>query len=161
MKSWLKEYGPYIVIIIVIILVRMYIITPVRVQGPSMDTTLKEGQILLLYKLDKKIKRNDIVVVDKSVMDTEIIKRVIGLPGDTIECINGKIFINNKAYDDKYPSSETKDFKPITLKDDEYYVMGDNRIVSADSRYFGPISKKTIQGKVVFSLYPFNRFGKI
>ena len=160
MKRIIKEYVPYIVLIVAIILIRMYIITPVRVNGTSMDKTLTDGQILFLYKLGD-IKRNDIVVVDKSVQGSTLIKRLIGLPGDTIECIGGKIFINNEEYDDKYSYGITNDFSKVTLGENEYFIMGDNRRVSDDSRNFGPINEKTIKGKIIYSVYPFNRFGKI
>ncbi len=160
MQRILKEYVPYIVIIIAIVLIRYFIITPVRVSGTSMDKTLTNGQILLLYKL-VDIKQNDIVVVDKSIQGSTLIKRLIGLPGDTVECINGKIFINDKEYDDKYAYGITDDFSKVELKEDEYFILGDNRMVSEDSRYFGPVKRNNIKGKIIFSIYPFNRFGKI
>ena len=160
MQRIIKEYLPYVVLIIIVILIRTFIITPVRVSGTSMDKTLTNGQILILYKLSD-IKRDDIVVVDKKVQGSTLIKRLIALPGETIECINGKIFINDKEYDDKYAYGITEDFPKVELKEDEYFILGDNRIVSEDSRYFGPIKKKNIRGYIIFSLYPFNRFGKI
>ncbi len=160
MKRIIKEYLPYVIIIIVVVLIRSFVITPVRVNGSSMDKTLSNGQIMLLYKLTD-IKQNDIVVVDKSVQGSTLIKRLIAMPGDTIECINGKIFINNQEYDDKYAFGTTNDFEKITLKDDEYFILGDNRLVSEDSRYFGPVKRDKIKGKIVFSIYPFNTFGKV
>lgn len=160
MQKIIKEYAPYVALIVIVLLVRTFIVTPVRVSGTSMDKTLTNGQILILYKLSD-IKRNDIVVVDKSVQGSTLIKRLIGLPGETIECINGKIFINDKEYEDKYAYGITEDFPKVELKDDEYFILGDNRIVSEDSRYFGAINRKSIKGYIIFSLYPFNRFGKI
>ena len=99
--------------------------------------------------------------MDKSIQGSTLIKRIIGLPGDTVECINGKIFINDQEYDDKYAYGITDDFSKVELKEDEYFILGDNRLVSEDSRYFGPVKKNNIKGKIIFSLYPFNRFGKI
>ncbi len=125
-----------------------------------MKNTLKDNDILLLYKLGS-IKRNDIVVLDESYDNEIIIKRIIGLPGETVAIKNGKIYINNKEYDDKFAYGETSDYDKITLGDDEYFILGDNRIVSKDSRYFGPVKEKEIIGKAIFRLFPFNKIGKL
>lgn len=153
-----KEIIPYIVILIVVILIRSFIVTPVRVNGPSMDKTLKDKEIMILNKL-ASIKRGDIVVVD--IGSEKVIKRIIGLPGDSIYCQDGNLYINDELYKENYTSSDTNDFTKEYLKDDEYFVMGDNRAVSMDSRTFGPVSKKQILGVSNFVLFPFNRFGKV
>lgn len=158
--KFIKEAIPYIIIILVVVLIRVFIITPVRVDGSSMKNTLKDNDILLLYKLGS-IKRNDIVVLDESYDNEIIIKRIIGLPGETVAIKNGKIYINNKEYDDKFAYGETSDYDKITLGDDEYFILGDNRIVSKDSRYFGPVKEKEIIGKAIFRLFPFNKIGKL
>lgn len=158
--KFIKEAVPYIIIILVVVLIRVFIITPVRVEGSSMKNTLKDNDILLLYKLGS-IKRNDIVVLDESYDNEIIIKRIIGLPGETVAIKNGKIYINNKEYDDKFAYGETSDYDKITLGDDEYFILGDNRIVSKDSRYFGPVKEKEIIGKAIFRLFPFNKIGKL
>ena len=158
--KFIKEAVPYIIIILVVVLIRVFIITPVRVDGSSMKNTLKDNDILLLYKLGS-IKRNDIVVLDESYDNEIIIKRIIGLPGETVAIKNGKIYINNKEYDDKFAYGETSDYDKLTLGDDEYFILGDNRIVSKDSRYFGPVKEKEIIGKAIFRLFPFNKIGKL
>lgn len=158
--KFIKEAVPYIIIILVVVLIRVFIITPVRVDGSSMKNTLKDNDILLLYKLGS-IKRNDIVVLDESYDNEIIIKRIIGLPGETVAIKNGKIYVNNKEYDDKFAYGETSDYDKITLGDDEYFILGDNRIVSKDSRYFGPVKEKEIIGKAIFRLFPFNKIGKL
>ena len=160
MKKFLKEYLPYIVILILVILTRTFLITPVRVNGASMEKTLKNGEIMLLYKR-ASIKKEDIVVIDKSVEGSNIIKRVIAMPLEKIKCEDGIIYINNQKYDDKYAYGITGDFKEITLKKDEYFVLGDNRLVSEDSRYFGPVKRKNIMGRANIVLYPFNKIGKV
>ena len=97
----IKEIIPYLIIIVVVILIRTFIITPVRVDGASMDKTLENGQILLLYKLGS-IKRFDIVVLDEEIEDEIIIKRIIGMPNDTVEIKNGKIYVNDEEIEEEY-----------------------------------------------------------
>lgn len=156
----IKEVIPYIVIVVVVILIRTFIITPVRVDGDSMKNTLKNGDILLLYKLSS-IDRFDIIVLDEEKDNEKIIKRVIGLPGETVAIKKGKIYINDKVIDDDYAYGQTSDYNKVTLKDDEYFILGDNRLISKDSRYFGPIKDNEIKGKIVFRLFPFTKIGTV
>lgn len=156
----IKEVIPYIVIVVVVVLIRTFIITPVRVDGDSMKNTLKNGDILLLYKLSS-IDRFDIIVLDEEKDNEKIIKRVIGLPGETVAIKKGKIYINDKVINDEYAYGETSDYNKVTLKDDEYFILGDNRLISKDSRYFGPIKDNEIKGKIVFRLFPFTKIGTV
>ncbi len=156
----IKEVIPYIVIVVVVVLIRTFIITPVRVDGDSMKNTLKNGDILLLYKLSS-IDRFDIIVLDEEKDNEKIIKRVIGLPGETVAIKKGKIYINDKVIDDEYAYGQTSDYNKVTLKDDEYFILGDNRLISKDSRYFGPIKENEIKGKIVFRLFPFTKIGTV
>ena len=121
----IKEVIPYIVIVVVVVLIRTFIITPVRVDGDSMKNTLKNGDILLLYKLSS-IDRFDIIVLDEEKDNEKIIKRVIGLPGETVAIKKGKIYINDKVIDDEYAYGETSDYNKVTLRDDEYFILGDS-----------------------------------
>lgn len=156
----IKEIIPYIVIVVVVVLIRTFIITPVRVDGDSMKNTLKNGDILLLYKLGS-INRLDIIVLDEEKDNEKIIKRVIGLPGETVAIKKGKIYINDKVIDDEYAYGETSDYDKVTLEDEEYFILGDNRLISKDSRYFGPIKENEIKGKIVFRLFPFTKIGTV
>ena len=160
MKKFIKEIIPYIVIIVVVVLIRSYIITPVIVVGDSMVPTLEENQVLLLNKLDYKfndIERYDIVVI--KIEKSEIIKRIIGLPGENIEYKNNKLYINGTAEESNY-NFETDDFTLKSICDcdkipnDKYLVLGDNRAVSADSRIIGLIDKKDIIGSTTISIWP-------
>ena len=157
--EWVKVFGLAIILAFVITL----FIKPTLVRGDSMVPTLKEGQILLLNKYTYRfndIKRNDIIVI--KVGKSEIIKRVIGLPGETIEYKDNILYINGEAVEDKY-NTETGDF---TLKgicncdkipEGKYLVLGDNRVVSSDSRIIGLIDKKEIIGKTSISLWPIKK----
>lgn len=156
----IKEVIPYIVIVVVVVLIRTFIITPVRVDGDSMKNTLKNGDILLLYKLSS-INRFDIIVLDEEKNNEKIIKRVIGMPGETVAIKKDKIYINDKVIDDEYAYGETSDYNKVTLRDNEYFILGDNRLISKDSRYFGPIKENEIKGKIVFRLFPFTKIGTV
>jgi len=158
MKKFWKNYGSYILIIISVVLIRSFIVTPIKVSGSSMVKTLEDGEIMLLYKL-ADIKREDIVVVDKSVEGNLIIKRVIGMPGDTISCKDSIIYINDEVYDDNHAYGITTDFAKLTLGDDEYFVLGDNRKISKDSRVFGPIKREKILGQANIVIFPFDEIG--
>ena len=163
MNKFIKDLIPYIIIIIIVVLIRTFIVTPAIVVGDSMVPTLKEGQILLLNKYTYRfndIKRNDIIVI--KVGKSEIIKRVIGLPVETIEYKDNILYINGEVVEDKY-NTETGDF---TLKgicncdkipEGKYLVLGDNRVVSSDSRIIGLIDKKEIIGKTSISLWPIKK----
>ncbi len=151
---------PYIIIVIVVVLIRSFIATPVRVDGDSMYKTFEGGNILVLYKLSD-IDRFDVVVLNESDDNEKIIKRVIGMPGDTVAIKDGDIYINDEKIDDEYAYGMTSDYDRITLDDDEYFVLGDNRLISKDSRIFGAVNEKDIKGKVIFRIFPFSKLGKI
>ena len=161
MKNALKEISSYLIIIVVVLLIKSFIFTLVRVNGSSMDKTLHEGNIMILNLLDHSFEREDIIVANKSVEGSLIIKRIIGLPNEKIFCKDGIIYINDVKYDDPYANGETADFDEITLKEDEYFLLGDNRVVSLDSRYFGPVPKKAIMGSAKIIVFPFKKIGKV
>lgn len=164
MKEKIKNLIPYAVIIIVVVLIRTFIVTPVIVVGDSMVPTLKDGQVLLLNKIGyhfSDIKRNDIVVIN--IGKSEIIKRVIGLPGETVEYRNNTLYINGHEVNTEEYNFDTEDFtlKSICNCDkipkDKYLVLGDNRQVSSDSRIIGLIDIKDIEGKTTISLWPIKK----
>ena len=156
----IKELIPYVIIVVLIILLRIFVITPVRVDGASMRDTLEDGDILILYKL-ARIDRFDIVVLDEAVDDEIIIKRIIGMPGETVEIRNGEIYINGEVIEDEYAYGETSDYDEVTLGDDEYFILGDNRLISKDSRYFGPVKEDELMGEVILRIWPFSGFGTV
>ena len=153
----LKEVYPYVIIILVVVLIRSFIITPVTVDQISMNDTLYKGDVLLLKKYDKSYDRFDVVVI-KHAKDRWI-KRIIGLPGEKISCYNGSVYINDEKLEETHVKGQTKGCKDIQLKGDEYFVMGDNREHSQDSRVIGPVNKNDIVGITDFRIFPFNKFG--
>lgn len=162
-----REALPYLIIIIIVILIRTFIATPVRVNGDSMYPYLKEGEVLILNKMDKSYNRFDIVVVNSN--GTKIIKRIIGMPGESIEYKDCKLYINGEEMEDFIDNCSTEDFsleglyKYAIIPEEYYFVMGDNRRNSSDSRDYrvGLISKSQIEGTTSIRLYPFNRLGKL
>lgn len=159
--KFIKELIPYLIIILVVVTFRTFIITPIMVSGESMVPTLEGGELMLLKKYDTDYKRFDIVVVNKSVEGDNLIKRVIGLPGETIRYKNNHLYINDKIVEDIYAYGDTNNFQEITLGEDEYFLMGDNREISLDSRALGIIKKQEIEGTVGIVLFPFNKSGSV
>lgn len=164
-KEYIKELIPYVVILVIVVLFRTFIATPVIVSGPSMNPTLENGELMILFKRSK-IERFDIVVVNNGKED--IIKRVMALPGESISCEDGKWYVNDRLQEEDYSKkteyctpSGKKTFDKVTLKNDEYFVLGDNRMNSADSREYGPFDRKHLKGKSDFVLFPFKKFGKV
>jgi len=160
----IKELLPYIIILIIIILVKQYVFTTILVNGDSMNNTLKEHDVMILDKFSYRIKdieRFDIVVVNSS--NTKLIKRVIALPGEQIKYENDELYINGKKVKDSYGTGVTYDFELDIDKipEDYYFVLGDNRENSIDSRIIGLVHKKDILGHAIYRLYPFNKFGSV
>lgn len=157
----LKELYPYIGIVIVVVLIRSFLFTPAIVNGSSMEPTLNDKELVIVNKIGLKtggLKRFDIVTA-KYESDT-LIKRVIGLPNETVEYIDNELYINGKKVTSDLDFQYTHDFKLVT-KDDEYILLGDNRNISKDSRVIGAFNIKNIKGKVGFVLFPFTKFGSV
>ena len=160
----LKEIWSYFAIIILVLIFRTFIISPVSVDGDSMYSTLKDKEMLLLKKYDKSFDRFDIVVFQHG--SSKIIKRIIGLPGEYVEYKNNELYIDGEIIEDVKLLTDTPDFKLEELNlsiipEDMYFVLGDNRTNSLDSRTIGLIEKEDILGTVDFRVFPFKRFGKI
>lgn len=157
MKEKVKEIIPYIIILVAVILFRTFIATPVIVNGPSMQETLHTNDILILRRTSK-INRYDIVVANHN--GDKLIKRVMGIPGDKIKCVSGIIYVNNEEISN-YGYGTSFDFAQVILGENEYFLIGDNREDSLDSRYFGPVEKSNISGVADFRVFPFTKIGKL
>ena len=160
MKDKLKEIRPYIIIFLTVILVRTFFYTPIRVNGASMEPTLIDKEIMVLDKISPKIsglKRFEIIVLKTG--NSYLIKRIIGLPGETIKYEDNKLFINGKIIKDPYTNNIETDYPEKKLPKDENLVIGDKRGYSKDSRMIGTISKKEIIGKTSIIIFPFNKIG--
>lgn len=145
-----------LVIVSCIFTVKNILFFDILVVGDSMVSTLKEGEIGIALKDEfiSSIDRKDIIIFERD--DKEIIKRVIGKPLDHISITREGIYVNGELIEESYISSENLtctyllngEYNDVILQEDEYYVLGDNRIVSYDSRYYGPIKEKDITGKL-------------
>lgn len=165
------EFIKVVVISLAIVLpIRAYVAQPFIVEGDSMEPNFSDGQYLIIDELSynfKKPERGDVIVFRPPMQPSIFfIKRIIGLPGEDIKIESGKIIISGKDSGrvilteeylskglDTVPDSETK------LKDSEYFVMGDNRNRSSDSRTWGPLPGDEITGKVFLRLWPISKLG--
>lgn len=152
--------------LIAITLVFTLLFRLVDVDGTSMETTLHHRERLVLSCLPYTPERGDIVVISRGVDNEPLIKRVIGLAGDTvsIDAESGAVYLNGEVLDEPYIQVSTAPERmqgEVTVPDGEVFVMGDNRSAgrSLDSRTFGCIGEEHLIGKVVFRVGPLNRFG--
>ena len=125
---------------------------PFIVSGPSMAPSYKDGELLLINKLDKNFERGDVIVFSYPNNQSKLfIARIIGLPSEKVDVQGGHVFINGVASTDMPVGENILGKSSISLKPDQYYVLGDNQSVSSkDSRLMGPVNKSGIQGKILF-----------
>jgi signal peptidase I len=161
--SWLRDLALSVVIMIIVIL---FLYQPVKVEGTSMMPSLVNQERIFINKFVYRfypIQRGDTVVFQFP-QDTSksYIKRVIGMPGDIVSVDRGTVIVNGKPLIEPYVPDEMRDMndaRTVTLKPDEYYVMGDHRNSSNDSRVWGPVERKYVYGKAVFVYWPLDRLG--
>ena len=174
MSDFVKSLIKDIIIAAILAAVVISFVRPTIVKQTSMQDTPNPNDYIIMYRRaysgDKEPKRGDIVIFksklqDENGKDKLLIKRVIGLPGDKITINDGKVYINDKEYDesylkDGYTTGSVNNFK---VPKGEYFVMGDNRVVSIDSRYseVGCVKKDAIKGRAVLRLFPFTKIKKL
>lgn len=166
--DWIKTI---LIALVIAVVIKVFLLDATRVSGHSMLNTLHDEDMLLVDKVSKNFtdfKRGNIVIINAPDYPGRLyIKRVVGLPGDTISLNDGKVYLNGSELDEPYTSVDytlpEADGTEWTLLEDEYFVMGDNREEGAsnDSRNFGPIIKKDIVGHAFLRFYPFNDFGRV
>lgn len=171
---WNELLG-WLIYIVVIVILTYLVITFVgqrtRVSGESMLTTLHDGDQLIVDKISYRFrepKRYEIVVFPYEHEEgTYYIKRIMGLPGETVQIIDGYFYVNGEQIEDGYGNEVMNNAgiaeEPLTLGDDEYFVLGDNRNHSSDSRVanVGVIHRDKLLGRAWIRIWPFSRFGKI
>jgi signal peptidase I len=165
LRSWARDLLIAVGLAAVII---VFLYQPVKVEGTSMVPLLSDQERIFVNKFVYRfepIERGDVVVfwypLDRS---KSFIKRVVALPGELVEMRDGKLYVNGRLLSEQFVPKEYLDsssFGPYTIPDAEYFVMGDHRSSSNDSRVFGPVPREAIYGKAVFAYWPFDRFGVI
>ena len=169
--EWIKSL---VIAGIIAVIIHTFLFAIVIVDGPSMEPTLHSSERLILNKISYIIsepERGDIVVFHANEAD-DYIKRIIGLPGETVEVKNDQLFINGEIVLEPYLDKDKEDihssgglltvnFGPVEVQEEQLFVMGDNRRNSTDSRILGTIPMEKLIGKTNTIIFPFNKFGKI
>ncbi len=172
-ESFFKEIIKFILLAAIIVLpIRFFVAQPFVVSGGSMDPTFANGQYIIVDQISYRFenpKRGDVIIF-RYPLDTKkfFIKRIIGLPSETIEIRGGKVLVTDKEGKKSLSLEEPYIYAPnstisigshntITLKDDEYFVMGDNRTESSDSRIWGPLKRSLIIGRPFIRLFPITK----
>ncbi|MGG7059986.1 signal peptidase I [Clostridium tertium] len=165
-KNFIYEWGiPIVSAIIIALLINKYLLFKVLIPSESMVPTLNVGDRLFVtrvYNLDK-LKRGDIVVFYSEELQADLIKRLIGLPGDKIKIENGVVSVNGEVLQEDYIGAEDNFNGEYEVPEGKYFFLGDNRLYSKDSRYWiNPyIDGKDITGKAQIKVYPFDEIGKV
>lgn len=161
-KSFLKDFLEIMIVSLIIVFVCFkFVFISAQVDGISMYPTLHDGDrgFSFVIKRNIKIERYDICVIESDKTNHLLVKRVIGLPYETIEFKNNVLYINGVKQNEDFLSDVYTQDLIVTLKADEYYCLGDNRTISKDSRFYGPFKKDQIISTGYFVIYPFDRFG--
>ena len=164
-RVWTRDLLIAIGLALVII---VFLYQPVKVEGTSMAPLLSDQERIFINKFVYRfepIQRGDVVVFWYPLDHTKsFIKRVVGLPGETIQIRQGTLYVNGKTVPEPYvpPQYEdSSDFGPVRVPQDSFFVLGDHRISSNDSRVFGPVASQFIYGRAVFAYWPVDHFGSL
>jgi len=167
LASWIRDL---LVSVFLAILVILFLYQPVKVEGTSMMPALIDQERIFINKFVYRFGIGDISHGDLVVFwfpgdpTKSYIKRVIGVPGDTVEVDNGTVIVNSRRLEESYVLSEYRDrqsMAPFKVQPDEFFVMGDHRSSSNDSRSWGPVPRKYIYGKAVFIYWPLEKMGVV
>jgi signal peptidase I len=174
-KGTLRELTEFVVILVVAFVlvfgfIRPFVVMAYRIPSESMVPTLEVGDRVLANKFIYRFtepERGDIVIFDVPYQPDPLIKRVIGLPGDRISVRDGELFVNGEPRKEPYVVEDpcvpgqprTCSFGPVTVPEDHYFMMGDNRANSRDSRFIGPVPEDAVRGEAFLRFWPPNRIG--
>lgn len=159
MKEWILSI---IAAAIIAFLIKAFLFDIIQVSGRSMIPTLHNNDRIAVEKISlyrHSFKRGQIIIFDSGKKEQSIyIKRLIGLPGDKVEISNGLVYVNDELLKEDYlkPGTYTDIDLKLTVPEGKVFVLGDNREVSEDSRYLGPIDISKLKGRAIFRIYPFN-----
>ena len=162
-----------VVVMAIMVMIYLFVMSPQEIKGASMEPSFENGEYILTNKILYKLtdpERGDVVIFKAPKNpDIDYIKRIIGLPGDTVALRGNKIYVNNAPLDESYLAagivifggSFLQENREVVVPPGKYFVMGDNRPHSSDSREFGVIAKEDFIGKAILRYWPFSRFGLI
>ena len=165
--SWLRDFALSVVFAVVLI---VFLYQPVKVEGTSMMPTLADQERIFINKFTYRLGANRVdrgdMVVFLFPWDTtkSYIKRVIAVPGDRVEIDEGKVYVNKNAVEEPYVPDEYRDhlsMPEMVVPIDHYFVLGDHRTSSNDSRAWGFVDRKLIYGKAVFVYWPLDKMGRV
>jgi len=167
-RSWTLTI---VLAVAVTLAVKTWFYQPYSIPSASMVPTLEVGDRVVVSKRNTDPGRGDVIVFERPPNDPAsgpdspqvLIKRVIGMPGDTVSAVDGKLYVNDKPVREAYlaDGTSTDIAEPIKVPEDHFLVLGDNRQVSQDGRVFGPIDRKLIVGRAILRIWPPNRFGRL
>lgn len=157
-RKKLKELAESIAYAVIAVILLYILFWPLKIEGLSMQNTIMSGDRVVISRALKYIglERGDIVLcrITEDGAETEIIKRLIALPTDHIKLSSGKVYVNDVLLEENYVKEDAAyEEMELTLGKDEYFVMGDNREVSYDSRIIGPLAEKDVLAKYLFTWY--------
>lgn len=170
LKHWLFDWGETVVVAFVLaLIIRAFFVQVFWIPSSSMEPTLDINDRIVVNKVVyhfREPKRQEVVVfrqvAPKGSPKRDLIKRLMGLPGEELEIKDGIVYINGKAVEEKHPlNRDFSDFGPITIPPEAYFVMGDNRPASADSRYWGFLPKENVIGPAFIRIWPLTKLGLI
>lgn len=152
-----------IIAFIIVMPIRWFLFQPFLVKGISMEPNFRHNDYLIIDMISYRFRepeRGEVIVFKKAPFQ-KLIKRIVGLPGETVKIRDGKVLINYLVLDELeylYPQTKTPGNLEITLEENKYFVLGDNRKASSDSRRWGPLDREKIIGRVAIRLWPFDVF---
>lgn len=157
--------GTLLPAVLIALLIHLFLAQATRVYGQSMEPTLHTNDRVIVEKITYRFRspeRGDVVVVRVKDRSQPLIKRIVGLPGETIAIHDGRVYIDGRPLDEPYLSRPTHGFLPPTrIPPLHYFVLGDNRDASSDSRSFGPVAKEDIVGRAIFRYWPPTQIGLV
>src|SRR5437763_5777174 len=163
--SWVRDLAVSVLLAVILI---VFIYQPVKVEGTSMMPSLTDQELIFINRFTYRfstIARGDMVVFWFPLDRTKsYIKRVIGLPGDKVEVMDGFVFVNGQRLGENYVPDEYRDhntYRMIEVPPNQYYVLGDHRSSSNDSRSWGTVERSYIYGKAVFVYWPLDKMGRV
>lgn len=174
LRNTIEWVAVLVIAVVLAVVIKTFFIQAFKIPSESMEPTLQPGDRVVVNKLSYRahdVNRGDIVVFKRPdrapggpSAPKQLIKRVIGLPGETVATRDGQILIDGKLLVEPYLPEDTPTYdidNPVTIPDGQIWVMGDNRLHSGDSRYFGPIEIDTIIGRAYFKIWPPARLGTL